>query len=144
MITDEINTYSHGPDDVKLVQEAAVVAVSWVLGEELTRQQHELLVVGYHTNGHEMIGDSMWVRDWESALRGVLDGAADSELSRPLVVAAKDTALREMQLHLHHVVEMDWFGRSEDWPGYHEVLRRIIAAGGPEAQEATGPAGAAL
>ncbi|MCX4529946.1 MULTISPECIES: hypothetical protein [unclassified Streptomyces] len=139
---DEINTYSHGPDDVKLVQEAAAVAVSWVLGGELTRQQSSLLEVGYHMSHHD--GARMWVMGWERALRGVLDGATDSEENRRLVAAAKATALREMQLHLHHVVEMDWFGRSDDWPGYHEVLRRIIVAGGPETREATGPAAAAL
>ncbi|MFE5559877.1 hypothetical protein [Streptomyces sp. NPDC056544] len=55
-----------------------------------------------------------------------------------------EPALRDMRNHLHFVVELDWFGRSEDWPGYHEVLRRIIVAGGPEVQEAPGPAGAAL
>ncbi|WP_327739847.1 hypothetical protein OG749_44325 [Streptomyces nojiriensis] len=99
---------------------------------------------GYHTNGREAVGDGLWVHDWQKALRGVLDGAVDSEESRRLVAAAKDSALRELRLHQHHVVELDWFGRSEDWPGCHEVLRRIVAAGGPEAQEAPGPAGAAL
>ncbi|MFF2787997.1 hypothetical protein ACFVT6_14700 [Streptomyces sp. NPDC058049] len=132
----------HSPDDVKLVQEAAVVAVSWVLGGELTRQQSDLLAIGYHTNSHEMIGDSMWVMGWERALRGVLDGATGSEESRQLVAAAKETALRDMQMHLHFVVEWDWFGRSDDWPGYHEVLHRITGVEGPKAQEATGPAGA--
>lgn len=71
-----------------------------------------------------------------------LDGATDSEESRQLVAAAKETALRDMQMHLHFVVEWDWFGRSDDWPGYHEVLHRITGAEGPKAQEATGPAGA--
>ncbi|MFD6966840.1 hypothetical protein [Streptomyces sp. NPDC059979] len=42
------------------------------------------------------------------------------------------------------MVEMDWCFRSQDRPGYHEVLRRIIAADGPEAWEATVPAGVAL
>ncbi|MER6315888.1 hypothetical protein ABT237_19205 [Streptomyces sp. NPDC001581] len=49
-----------------------------------------------------------------------------------------------MRNHLHFVIEMDRWHRTQDWPGYHEVLRRIIAADGPEAQEATGPADAAL
>ncbi|MCX4808481.1 hypothetical protein OG594_44035 [Streptomyces sp. NBC_01214] len=96
--------------------------------------------IGYHMSGHEMLGAATWVHDWQRALRVVLDGATDCEESRQRVVEATDTALREMQRHLHHVVEMDWWFRSQDWPGYHEVLRRIIAAGGPEAQEAPGPA----
>ncbi|MFD7785516.1 hypothetical protein ACFV4Q_20875 [Streptomyces nojiriensis] len=141
---DETDTYNHGPDEVKLVQEAAAVAVSWVLGGELTRQQSDLLQIGYHADGHDAMGAAVRVMRWERALRGVLDGAVDSEESRRLVAAATDTALREMRLQLHHVVEMDWWFRSQDWPGYHEVLRRIIAAGGPEAQEAPGPADAAL
>ncbi|WP_445270311.1 hypothetical protein [Streptomyces sp. DSM 41634] len=49
------------------------------------------------------------------------------------MAAAKDTALRTMRAHLHHVVAMDWFGRSQDWPGYREIPRRITAAGGPHA-----------
>ncbi|MEU7730663.1 hypothetical protein AB0B78_36485 [Streptomyces sp. NPDC040724] len=134
----------HSPDDVKLVQEAAAVAVSWVLGGELTRRQSDLLAIGYHMSGHQAVGDSGWVYDWERALRVVLDGATDSEVSRRLVTVAKETALRDMRNHLHFVVEMDWWFRSEDWPGYHEILRRIIAADGPEAQETTGPAGAEL
>ncbi|MFF4456901.1 hypothetical protein [Streptomyces goshikiensis] len=137
---DEINTYGHGPEDVKLVQEAAAVAVSWALGGKLTHEQSELLEIGYHMSGHEALGAAGWVHDWQRALRGVLDGATDSEESRQRVAAATDTALREMQMHLHHVVEMDWWFRSQDWPGYHEVLRRIIAAGGPEAQVTPGPA----
>lgn len=140
VIMDGTNTYGHGPEDVKLVQEAAAVAVSWVLGGELTNEQSLLLEIGYHTGGHEMVGIAGWVHDWQRALRGVLDGATDNEESRQRVAAATDTALREMLLYLHHVVEMDWFFRSQDWPGYHEVLRRIITAGGPEAREATGPA----
>ncbi|MFE6848645.1 hypothetical protein [Streptomyces sp. NPDC057686] len=140
---DEINTYNHGPDDVKLVQEAAAVAVSWVLGGKLTRQQTDLLEIGYQS-GHNVWGDVLWVMRWERALRDVLDGATDSEESSRLVAEAKDTALRDMRNHLHHVVEMDWWYRNQDWPGYHEVLRRIITAGAPEAPEATGPADAAL
>ncbi|MER6256946.1 hypothetical protein ABT224_36980 [Streptomyces sp. NPDC001584] len=53
-------------------------------------------------------------------------------------------AFRDIRRRLHFVVEMDWWFRSQDWPGYHEILRRIIAADGPEAWEATGPAGVAL
>ncbi|MER6251924.1 hypothetical protein ABT224_11205 [Streptomyces sp. NPDC001584] len=140
---DEINTYNHGPDEVKLVQEAATVAVSWALGGKLSRRQSDLLEIGYQS-GHDGWGAALWVMRWERALRDVLDGATDSEESRRLVAAATDTALRDMRNHLHHVVEMDWWYRTQDWPGYHEVLRRIIAAGAPEAQEATGPADAAL
>ncbi|MFI6006490.1 hypothetical protein ACIA98_40085 [Streptomyces sp. NPDC051366] len=99
--------------------------------------------IGYQS-GHDVLGAAVWVMRWERALRSVLDGATDSEESRRLVAAAKDTAFRDMRRRLHHVVEMDWWFRSQDWPGYHEVLRRITAAGGPEAQEATGPADAAL
>ncbi|WP_327732553.1 hypothetical protein OG749_45240 [Streptomyces nojiriensis] len=72
---DETNTYNHGPDEVKLVQEAAAVAVSWVLAGELTRQQSDLLQIGYHANGHDAMGAAVRVMRWERALRGVLDGA---------------------------------------------------------------------
>ncbi|MFD5409092.1 hypothetical protein [Streptomyces nojiriensis] len=140
----EIDYGHHSPDDVKLVQEAAGVAVSWALVGKLTDQQSDLLAIGYYMSGHQAVGDGLWVHDWQKALRGVLDGATDSEESRQLVAAAKEKALRDMRNHLHHVVEMDWWFRSQDWPGYHEVLRRIIAADGPEAPEATGPADAAL
>ncbi|MFI5980612.1 hypothetical protein ACIBEA_07045 [Streptomyces sp. NPDC051555] len=141
---DKMDYSHHSPDDVKLVQEAAAVAVSWALGGELTRQQSDLLAIGYYMNGPQAVDDAEWVHDWQRALRGVLEGATDSEESRQLVAAAKETALRDMQNHLRYVVDMDWWIRSRDWPGYHEALRRIIAADGPEAQEAKGPAGAEL
>ncbi|MFD7915628.1 hypothetical protein ACFV30_33785 [Streptomyces sp. NPDC059752] len=55
-------------------------------------------------SGHQAVGEGLWVHDWQKALRDVLDGATDSEESRRLVAAAKDTALRDMRNHLHHVV----------------------------------------
>ncbi|MFD6182400.1 hypothetical protein [Streptomyces goshikiensis] len=137
----EMDYGHHSPDDAKLVQEAAAVAVSWVLGGKLTDQQVDLLAIGYHMSGHQAVGEWLWVHDWQRALHGVLDGATDSEESRRLVAAAKETALRDMRNRLHFVVEMDWWFRSSDWPGYHEVLRSIIAADGPEAQETAGPGG---
>ncbi|MER6251867.1 hypothetical protein ABT224_10905 [Streptomyces sp. NPDC001584] len=115
---DETNTCDQGPDEVELVQEAAVVAVSWVLGGRLAHRQSDLLEIGYQS-GHDVLGAAVWV------MRG-------------------ERALRDMRNHLHHVVEMDGWFRTQDWPGCHEVLRRIVDAGAPEAQEATGPAGAAL
>ncbi|MEU8775549.1 hypothetical protein [Streptomyces sp. NPDC048606] len=124
---------SPGPQDVKLIQETAAVAVSWAVKGELTDWQSKLLRIGYHRSGHEMIGEATWVMDWARALRDVLDQAVDSEEGRRLVATAKDTALREMELHLHDVVEADHWHRSPDWPGYREALSRIIAADGPTA-----------
>ncbi|MGY4386763.1 hypothetical protein [Streptomyces virginiae] len=99
-----------------------------------------LLQIGYHRCGHEMIGAATRVMDWSRALRDALERAVDSQESRRLVAAAKDTALLEVRLHLRHVVEADQWHRSPGRPGYREVLSRIISADGPEDPEAPSPA----
>ncbi|MFD4871516.1 hypothetical protein [Streptomyces sp. NPDC058412] len=53
-----MNTYNHGPDDVKLVEQAAAVAVSWVLRGKLTHQQSDLLEIGYQS-GHDALGTAV-------------------------------------------------------------------------------------
>ncbi|WP_371639021.1 hypothetical protein [Streptomyces virginiae] len=123
-----------GPTDEKLTQEAAEVAVSWVLAGELTHEQSEQLFVGDHLGSHNWLGEADRLHHWERNLRDALTGATDSEEGRQLVAAAEDTALREMQGHMYF--ELNWVGWLGPTPGYQRVcasLRRIVATGRPTA-----------
>lgn len=129
---DEISAL--GPADEKLTQEAAEVAVSWVLAGELTHEQSKQLIVGDHLGSHNWMGEADWIHRWERSLRDALTSATDSHEGRQRVAAAKDTALREMQSHLYF--ELDWAGWLGPNPGYQRVcasLRLIIATGRPTA-----------
>ncbi|MFD3472452.1 hypothetical protein ACFWWM_40275 [Streptomyces sp. NPDC058682] len=61
-----------GLADEKLTQEAAEVAVSWVLAGELTHEQSEQLIVGDHLGSHTWVGEAdrlhRWVLDWVGRL----------------------------------------------------------------------------
>ncbi|MER6443841.1 hypothetical protein [Streptomyces venezuelae] len=123
-----------GPADEKLAQEAAEVAVSWVLAGELTHQQSKQLVVGDHLSSHSWMGEADRLDRLVRSLRDALADAPDSEEGRQAVATAKDTALRDMQSHLYF--ELDQAGWLGPGPGYQRVcasLHRIIAIGRPTA-----------
>ncbi|MET9694246.1 hypothetical protein ABZY81_38485 [Streptomyces sp. NPDC006514] len=54
-----------GPADEKQTQEAAEVAVFWVLAGELTHEQSEQLIVGNHLGSHTWLGAADWLHRWE-------------------------------------------------------------------------------
>ncbi|AZM93837.1 hypothetical protein [Streptomyces sp. W1SF4] len=123
-----------GPADEKLTQEAAEVAVTWVLAGQLTDERSKQLIVGDHLRSHSWMGEADWVHRWERSFLDALATAADSEEGRQLVAAAKDTALRDMQSHMYF--ELDQAGWLGPTPGHQRVcasLRRIIATGPPKA-----------
>ncbi|MCX5015000.1 hypothetical protein OG765_29115 [Streptomyces sp. NBC_00555] len=77
-------------------QQAAEVAVSWVLAGELTHEQVVQLIVRDHSSSHSWMAEAEWLHRWERNLRDALTSATDSEEGRQRAATAKVTALREI------------------------------------------------